>query len=191
MGYASPTEIGIATGVALANKIQNNHKIAVAFCGHESCSSESWNEALHFAGVHQLPILFVCQNDLLAEDISQQATACGFPGIPVDANDVVAVYRVACEAIAHARKGNGPTLIECMPYRLNTRLSIAAGKRRNPETVEIGAGSDPILNMERYLAGKGLFSKALKARIAGAFTKELDAAIKAARKSPPPRSLTA
>jgi TPP-dependent pyruvate/acetoin dehydrogenase alpha subunit len=125
-----------------------------------------------------LPILFVCQNSLptkpgslkrqtRVEEIAAQA--CGFPAIPVDGGDVMAVYRVATEAIAHARKGNGPTLIECRAERSKAH--------------------DPILKMEAYLTRKCLFSEKLKLEVATSFTKELDAAIEAAKASPFPEGV--
>jgi TPP-dependent pyruvate/acetoin dehydrogenase alpha subunit len=175
----SPLEIGIAVGLALANKTQNNRKIAVSFCGNQS-ATKGWDDALRFAGVNKLPILFVSQGSPPANDAVQHLH--GIPRIPVEVHDVVAVYRVASEAIAHARKGNGPTLIECVPYDLESRSAIGSGRRRNPEQQESRKDRDPLLNMEKYLAGKGLFRRNLKAGITAGFAKDLDAAIKAVRK---------
>ena len=168
----------IATGLALANRLRDNKKIAVAFLGGESVASNSCREALHFAGYNQLPILFVCHNSQQVEGVDFKAI--GVPCIPVDGNDVVAVYRVACEAITHARKGNGPTLIECKTFALQGRKSRGPGLRNKPEQVKNGAGNDPILNMETYLAGKGLFRKELKGEIIAAFTRDLDIALRTA-----------
>lgn len=190
-------QLNIATGVALANKIKKNSNVAVAFSGDGSTSLGFWHEALNFAGVHDLPIIFVCQNNLWAEsvslnlqtkvrDIAQKAQAYGFPGITVDGNDVVAVYRVASEAIAHARKGNGPTLIECKTYRWYGHSEIDPAKYRDPEEVERWKANDPILNMEKYLMRKGLFSEEYKQKVAAEFSKELGVAIESAEKSPFP-----
>jgi TPP-dependent pyruvate/acetoin dehydrogenase alpha subunit len=163
-GFAA--QINLATSKALANKAKKNGRIAVAFPGDGSNSPSLWHEALALASVQQLPILFVCQNMLPADPLRRKkqtgvekiaAQACGFPAITVDGNDVVAVYRVATEAIAHARKGNGPTLIECKTGRSTAR--------------------DPIVNMETYLTRKGLFSEKMKLEVAASFTRELDAAI--------------
>ena len=161
-----------ATGAALANKKNNNGRIAVAFLGDRTTSSGFWHEAFKAAGAEQLPILFVCQSNhgtasgslsdlAYAEEIALQEEACGFPWITVDGNDVVAVYRVATEAIAHARKGNGPTLIECRFDRSEAH--------------------DPILKMEAYLNRKGLLSEGLKLEAAAGFTRELADAMKAAK----------
>jgi pyruvate dehydrogenase E1 component alpha subunit len=170
----------LATGVALANKIARNNKIAVIFQGSDSNSLDSWNHALHFVGLHRLPILFVSCNHMqpqLAEPKPQaeaglsEPPVLSFPAIRVDGNDVVAIYRVATEAIAHARKGSGPTLIDCRPYLPNNRNQAALH------------ADDPILNMEQYLTQKGLFSPSLKARTITLFDKQFDAAIRLAQKA--------
>jgi pyruvate dehydrogenase E1 component alpha subunit len=160
-------QIHRATGAALANKKKNNGRITVAFLGDRTTSLGLWHEAIKIAGAQQLPILFVCQSNqetapgrlgdqAYAEEIALQEEACGFPWITVDGNDAVAVYRVATEAIVHARKGNGPTLMECR--------------------VDRSEAHDPILKMESYLIRKGLFSEELKREAAAGFTSELAAA---------------
>jgi len=163
----------IATGLALANRIQETKNIAVAFLGSESDASGSCAEALHFAGVNQLPILFVSRNSRQVERIDFRAI--GVPHITVDGNDVVAVYRVACEAITHARKGNGPTMIECRNFALQAGKS--PGLRKQPGQLKNGSGNDPIVNMEAYLAAKGLLGKEFKGEITASFTRNLDAAL--------------
>ena len=195
-------QLNIATGVALANKMKKNDNIAVAYSGDGSTSLGFWHEALNFAGVHDLPIVFVCQNNLWAEsvnlqfqtkvpDISVKAQAYGFPGITVDGNDVVAVYRVAQEAIARARRGQGPTLIECKTYRWYGHSEIDPAKYRDPEEVERWKAKDPIAGMEKYLTGKGLFTAEWKQEIVDGFNKELDAAIEIADKSALPEGIEA
>jgi TPP-dependent pyruvate/acetoin dehydrogenase alpha subunit len=160
-----------ATSAALANKKKNNGRIAVAFLGDRTTSLNFWHEEIKTAGTQQLPILFVCHSNrgpesgnlsdqASAEEIALQEEACGFPWITVDGNDAVAVYRVATEAIVHARKGNGPTLIECRLDRSEVH--------------------DPILKMEAYLLRKGLFSEELKLEAAAGFISELAAAVKTA-----------
>jgi pyruvate dehydrogenase E1 component alpha subunit len=96
--------------------------------------------------------------------IDLKTEACAFPAIAVDGSDAVAVYRVAHEAIAHARMGHGPTLIECLTDGSNP--------------------ADPILNMEKYLIRKGLFTEELKTEVIGGFSRELDAALEAASACP-------
>jgi TPP-dependent pyruvate/acetoin dehydrogenase alpha subunit len=159
--------VKLATSAAQANKTEKNGKIAVIFSGSDFTPPGFLHEALNLAGVQQLPIIFVSHigssaepgsldSQTGAEEIAAQA--CGVPVIAVDGNDVVAVYRVATEAITHARKGNGPTLIECI-------------FERGP--INEAAANSPILNMEAYLARKGLFSAEMKRKVAAGFAKEL------------------
>jgi TPP-dependent pyruvate/acetoin dehydrogenase alpha subunit len=190
-------QLNIATGVALANKMKKNDLVALALSGDGSTSLGFWHEALNFAGVHNLPIVYIVQNNLWAEsvtvklqtkveDISIKAQGYGFPGITVDGNDVVAVYRVAQEAIARARQGGGPTLIECKTYRWYGHSEIDPAKYRDPEEVEYWKAKDPIANMERYLGEKGLFPEGWKQELQDSFNKRLDEAIDVADKAPFP-----
>ncbi len=167
---ATTAQIGIAAGVALANKMQKNGKLAVAFLDETAASQESCDELLRYASAHRLPLVLVFQNSRGDEEIALKAQSHGIPVLPVDRDDVVAIYRVACEAFTHARKGNGPTLIECKPYCLE-------GQKKPRKA------GDPILNMRRYLTGKGLFREEFKGKIAAGFSKELDAAVAAAKRS--------
>jgi TPP-dependent pyruvate/acetoin dehydrogenase alpha subunit len=177
---ASAAPLNIATGVALANKIQGNGRVAAAFCGEGRQALDLWREAFEFAGSHDLPILFVCQNrdgeteepgQISADELGERAEAWKIPAIPVDGSDVVAVYRVAYESIARARLGRGPTVIDCR---------IQSGGKEHAE-----ADSDPIWKMEAYLAGKGLFREDAKREVLAGFEKELDTVIAGARISPP------
>jgi TPP-dependent pyruvate/acetoin dehydrogenase alpha subunit len=152
----------LATIAAQANKAAKNGKIAVAF---STIGSGLSPQALKAAGDRQLPILFVRQTRLPAEPPrgnkqTGAAEISGIPDIPVDGSDVVAVYRVSTEAITHARKGNGPTLIDCI--------------------FEPSEARDPLLQMESYLTRKGLFSEEWKCQVAAAFKRELDDAVEAA-----------
>jgi pyruvate dehydrogenase E1 component alpha subunit len=170
-------QIDLAIDAARKDKKRKNGQVTVVFGGGESTLSGFQQDALRVAGALQLPFLFVCQNNLLtgpprhntqagAGKMAIEAEAYGLPCIAVDGNDGIAVYRVATEAIAHARKGNGPTLIECM--------------------FERSKADDPILKMAAYLKRKGLFSEKMKIEAATGFAKRLDAAIKAAAISSAP-----
>jgi pyruvate dehydrogenase E1 component alpha subunit len=158
---------------AKANKSSRNKKVAVAFCGNSSESWDSLHEAMRRAGRLNLPILLVCQSSPQAEDICQHAQACNFPGVTVDGDDAVAIYRVATEAMAHARRGSGPTLIECRPWPLSGQES---GDRQFSE--------NPILKMEKYLAGKGLHDSKFKSKVTASFRREIKAAMTPARSRP-------
>ena len=179
-------QIETAGAAAMANKTKKNGKVVVAFLGDLPASPDFLEEALHFAGIHQLPILFVCRNGAASpprslkkkaqpEDLARRAQAHGVPFIPVDGDDAVALYRVATESIAHARRGNGPTLIECKIVDRLPHPKLASGRRK--------AGA-PLKNMEEYLTRKGLFSEEIKRKAADEFDGEMEAAIAAARSYP-------
>jgi TPP-dependent pyruvate/acetoin dehydrogenase alpha subunit len=147
----SAAQLKLATEAAMLSKLAGNKNIAVAISG-QSKSSGSWQKALTNAGIHDLPLIFLSWN----HGPHEKKIYC-VPVITVDGNDVVAVYRVATEAMAQARMGNGPTLIECVT------------ESKHP--------GDPLLNMEKYLTRKGLFSEKFKTKAALKFRRELDAAI--------------
>ena len=120
--------IPLATGGALAAKLRKNGDVSVAFFGDGAVNSGSFHEAVNFGAVWDLPILYVCENNLYATEmafhratkntsVASRAAAYGLPGVEVDGQDVTAVDRVAKEAIERARAGGGPTLIECKTYR--------------------------------------------------------------------------
>jgi pyruvate dehydrogenase E1 component alpha subunit len=161
-----------AVSAATANKVSKNKKLAVAFCGNSHGSSNHLHQAMRRAGAKCLPIIFVCFSGHDAEDNASQAQDYGFPGVTVDSNDAVALYRVATEAIAHARRGSGPTLIECKPWSLSS-----------PELGPRQTAGDPILNMENYLACKGLFTRKLKSAVRSNFQRELDEAARSPLRS--------
>jgi TPP-dependent pyruvate/acetoin dehydrogenase alpha subunit len=190
-------QLNIGTGVAMAYKMQKKPNIVVAFCGDGATSLGFWHEALNFAGVHRLPIVYVVQNNLWAEsvtvrlqtaveDLSVKAKAYGFPGQTIDGNDVVAVYRAAREAIHRARTGEGPTLLECKTYRWYGHSEIDPAKYRTPEELEYWKSKDPIPAMERYLTQRGLWSDEWKEQLLKQFNQEIDEAVEFAENSPYP-----
>jgi hypothetical protein len=145
-------------------KREKTKSVAVLFCGAAVAPAFT----LSIAAAERLPILFVCRNEGKKRNLAAAADGSGLPGITVDCEDAVAIYRVASEALAHARRGDGPTLIECR------RWLIAEGERSQ-------RGNKAVRNMERYLAGKGLFTRKLEEETAAACARELDDAAAAAR----------
>jgi TPP-dependent pyruvate/acetoin dehydrogenase alpha subunit len=190
-------QLNIGTGVALAYKMQKKDNVVMAFSGDGSTSLGFWHEALNFAGVQKLPIVYVIQHNKWAEsvstklqtsieDLSMRAEGYGFPGITVDGNDAVAVYRVAQEAVRRARQGDGPTLIECKTYRWYGHSEIDPAKYRDPEEVEYWKSRDPIPFMENYLRKQNLWSDQWRDKFVAEFQQELDGAIEFAEKAPYP-----
>jgi TPP-dependent pyruvate/acetoin dehydrogenase alpha subunit len=177
-GTASRTHTQAAIGAALASKTKKNGRIAVLF-GHNA-ASELWNEALHIASSHGLPMIFVNREGRKPDRAVRTPQKTNkpanpetpwFPDIVVDSNDVVAVYRVANEAISRARLGRGPTLIECQAFRLTGMRADGKERAKRRNTL------DPVSNMETYLRGKGLFQRHLRSEILAGFTKELNATL--------------
>src|SRR5213083_194729 len=119
----------VATGMALAFKMRREPRVAMTFFGDGSTANGQWHEAMNFAGIHRLPVVFVLENNRFAYstpdelefavDPVERAHTYGFPGVNVDGNDVEAVFGAAREAAERARGGNGPTLIECQTMRMH------------------------------------------------------------------------
>jgi TPP-dependent pyruvate/acetoin dehydrogenase alpha subunit len=190
-------QLNVGTGVAFGLKRLGKDSIVVSFFGDGATSIGGFHEALNFAGVHKLPIVYVCQNNLWAEsvplrlqtavkDLSDKAKAYGFPGVSVDGNDVLAVYDVMSKAIVRARSGEGPTLIECKTYRWYGHSEIDPAKYRTKEEVESWRKKDPIPRMEKYLMDRKLLTDEQKKQIAAEIVVEMDAAIEFAEQSPYP-----
>jgi pyruvate dehydrogenase E1 component alpha subunit len=174
-GAAARFNLGL--NAALAGKVNGNNNIAVVFAEAREAVSVPAREALTFATAQQLPLILVC--DSMAEagrsraaSAADRATAWGAPGIAVDGNDAVAVYRVACESISRARKGRGPTLIDCRSFRIHTPLATSSAKPANAR--KAASQDDPIAQMEKYLANKGIFRTEQKASIGDGFIQHLD-----------------
>ncbi len=162
---ATGTQLTIGAGIALGNSNHQTDRIVVSFGDADAQSIASWNEALQLAGLHRLPIIFVLSPEAnpgsdeykgVLSVIADGAATAGVIMIPVDAIDVVAMYRVAFEAIARARNGTGATLIVCTHYRVDGSDGDLV--------------SDPLLRMEEYLARKGLFSKQWKKQLLRQFS---------------------
>jgi acetoin:2,6-dichlorophenolindophenol oxidoreductase subunit alpha len=146
----------IATGYAMAR--QGTQHIVLAFSGPGVASLDALRPSLSYAALHKLGILFVMETAANADLSSARHTnPLGLYGIPVDGNDVVAIYRVAQEAIHRARRGVGPTLIDCKPWPLD-------------------GPADPVLRLEQTLERRGLPTEKVKERTIAAFKKELSAA---------------
>ncbi|HET9119194.1 MAG TPA: thiamine pyrophosphate-dependent dehydrogenase E1 component subunit alpha, partial [Solirubrobacterales bacterium] len=124
-----PDMAQVATGMALTFKMRSEPRIAMTFFGEGSTANGQWHEAMNFAGIHRLPVVFVLENNRFAYstptdlefavDPVQRAKSYGFPGLSVDGNDVEAVFEVARVAADRAREGEGPTLIECHTMRMH------------------------------------------------------------------------
>ena len=159
-----------AVGLAYASKYRDQDTVAMTFFGDGATSEGDFHEALNFAGVFQVPVIFVCQNNQWAisvprshqtrsQTLAQKALAYGLPGIQVDGNDILAMYVAAQEAVERARAGEGATLIEAVTYRMSVHTTADDPTRyRSDEEVQEWEARDPITRFQTYLQEKGLLS---------------------------------
>jgi pyruvate dehydrogenase E1 component alpha subunit len=178
-----------AAGVAFAFKLRKEPRVAVCLFGDGATSKGDLWEAMNFAGVQKLPVVFVANNNQWAisvplrlqtasETIAQKAIAAGFVGEQVDGNDVIAVRAAAEEAIAAARAGEGPRLIEALTYRLGDHTTADdAGRYRPPEEVQAHWKEEPIARLRAYLVSQNAWTKAQEEALASECQARVDAAV--------------
>jgi pyruvate dehydrogenase E1 component alpha subunit len=183
----------VGTGCAMGFKIQKRDNVVLAFFGEGSTSRGGWHEALNFAGIHKLPIVYICQNNLWAEsvpatlqagikDFSDRAKAYGFPGITIDGNNVFLTHKVGAEAVERARKGEGPTMIECKTYRWYGHSEIDPADYRAQEELENWKKRDPVNLAEKELMDRKILTTEKREAFVEEINAELEAAVKACEK---------
>jgi len=187
------TQLPHAVGLAYAAQYRGDDVVAMAYFGDGATSEGDFHEALNFAGVWHVPVVFVCQNNQWAisvplkkqthsRTIAQKALAYGLPGIQVDGNDVLAVYAAAREAVDRARAGDGPTLIECVTYRLGVHTTADdPTKYRSDAEVAMWEQKDPLTRFKAYLEKRNLLEEGLDQRV----DEEIAEAIRRFEATPP------
>jgi pyruvate dehydrogenase E1 component alpha subunit len=189
----------IAVGAAFSNRYQGNDRVAVAFFGDGASNEGSFHEAANMAALWQLPVVFVCENNGYGEftpqrdhqrivDVADRAAGYGMPGVIVDGMDAIAVYEAAAAAVDRARRGDGPTILECKTYRFYDHVGVH-GMRipyRSDEEVEAWKLRDAILALETRLAELGVLSTDDAASVHAEIDAEVAAAIAFAESSPFP-----
>jgi pyruvate dehydrogenase E1 component subunit alpha len=195
------TQIPHAVGAAWAARIKGHDMVSLAYFGEGATSSNDFHTGLNFAGVHKVPVVFVCRNNgwaisvprerqTAAETIAQKAVAYGIHGERVDGNDVLAVYEVTRRARARAAAGEGPTLIECVTYRIEGHSTSDDPRAYRPaELVEPWRKKDPILRLKAFLGRRGLLGEADEARILAEAKETVQRAVKEAEANTPKPSL--
>lgn len=194
--------IGHATGVGISAKISGTREVGVAFFGDGAVNHGGFHEAINFAAVQKAQTVFVCENNLYATatplsmttlntDVASKAASYGIPGVTVDGNDVMAVHRVAGEAIERARRGEGPSLIEARTYRLvgHHEGDPVVGTYRTQAEIDAWAKRDPIKSFRELLIDSSVSSSELDA-IDGMIEKEVEDALVFAREAPEPDPAT-
>ena len=195
VGAGSP----IAVGAALANKYKKNGNVAVAFFGDGATNIGAFHEAANMACALQLPIVFACENNEYGEftprdktmaitDIVDRAAGYGMPGVICDGMDVVAGYEAAGEAIARAREGGGPALIEAKTYRFYNHHGVQnlGLKYRTDDEVAEMKKKDPIFTFEDRMIAAGTTDRATVDAVWDDLRAQIDAAIEFADESPLP-----
>jgi len=192
------TQLPHAVGLAYAAQYRGDDVVVMAYFGDGATSEGDFHEALNFAGVWHVPVVFVCQNNQWAisvplkkqthsRTIAQKALAYGLPGIQVDGNDVLAVYAAAREAVDRARAGDGPTLIECVTYRLGVHTTADdPTKYRTDEEVAMWEQKDPLTRFRAYLEKRNLLEANVEQRI----DEEIAEAVRRFESAPPADPLT-
>lgn len=187
----------IAVGGALAAKMKGTDKVCVTFFGDAASNQGTFHESLNLASVWKLPIVFVCENNgfgisvpawqsTSVKDIAVRASGYDMPGVTVDGNDVTAILTAAEKAIAQARKGEGPSLIECKTYRLHGHWTGDPEVYRSREEVEAWAAKDPIKRLRAYLLDKKMATAKQLDKIDAATQAEVEEAVEFAFNSPEP-----
>lgn len=192
--------VPVAVGAALAFSLKGTDGVSVAFFGDGAVSEGVFYESLNFASLKKLPVIFICENNLLAThmpisailadtNIYKKADAFAMPGVRIDGNDVIEVYKAAKKAIKDARSGKGPSLIECMTYRWRGHVGpdneVDKGIR-SQEELDYWMDRCPIIKLEESLFDSGIMTEPEKERIIEEIDKEIEEAITYAKESPYP-----
>jgi 2-oxoisovalerate dehydrogenase E1 component alpha subunit len=205
MSHSSPigTQIPHAAGIAYAAKYRGEQTVAACWFGEGATSEGDWHEGLNFAGIHKLPVIYICENNHYAISVTQtkqmpiknvadRAAAYGFPGVVVDGSDTLACYGAMKQAVERARAGEGPTLIEAKTYRFFPHTSDDDDRSyRTREEVEEAKHKDPVLVFGRYLTEHGIADAAALDGIEADARAQVDAQIDEAwnAQDPDPRTL--
>lgn len=186
-----------AAGVALAMKLRHEDRAAVALGGDGSTSKGDFYEALNIAGVWQLPVVFVINNNqwaisvpraaqTAARTLAEKAVAAGIPGEQVDGMDVIAVHEATARALDRARRGRGATLIECVTYRLSDHTTADDARRyRTDADVSMHWRGEPVARLRAYLVARKLWGKEQELELLSSCGREVEAEVAAYLATPP------
>jgi TPP-dependent pyruvate/acetoin dehydrogenase alpha subunit len=164
--------IPIATGAALGFKLRGEDRVAVSFFGDGASNTGAFHEGINLAALKNAPVVFICENNQYAasthislatkiEDIADRAAGYGIPGVVVDGMDVLAIHEAATNAVARARAGDGPTLIEAKTYRYMGHSRGDPGKYRTDQELAVWRQRDPIERFWQLLVNSGIDPAAL------------------------------
>lgn len=189
--------IPVATGAALAFKMKKTDQVVACFFGDGAANEGAFHEAVNMGAIWNLPVIYVCENNLYGasthvsrvmklKDVAARAVSYGIPGEVVDGNDVIEVYSTVSRAVDRARKGEGPTLIECKTYRRGGHSRSDGCHYRDKEEEKEWLAKDPIPRMKNKLLEMDLLTEESARKTEVAVEKRLDEALKYAQESPSP-----
>jgi TPP-dependent pyruvate/acetoin dehydrogenase alpha subunit len=189
----------IAMGAAFSNRFRKTKQVSVAFFGDGASNEGSFHEAANMAALYKLPCIFVCENNGYGEytsqanhqaivDVADRAAGYGMPGVVVDGMDVVAVYEAAGQAIDRARKGEGPTLLECKTYRFYDHVGVRGMglTYRTDEELEAWKAKDAISSFEKVLVKQKVLNQKKIDQVYAEVNADIEQAIAFAESSPYP-----
>lgn len=187
----------IAVGAGLSIGYRGTDQVTTCFFGDGATNQGTFHEALNMASIWKLPVIFVCENNHFGismsqsrhqaiKDIADRAAAYGFPGVAVDGNDVMAVYEAAKEAVDRARKGQGPTLIECKTWRWRGHFEGDPGIYKDSGEQEAWMDKEPIRRYRAFLEESGVMTAEEMDAVDRRIDEEIDAAVAYAVASPLP-----
>src|SRR6185295_4693901 len=187
----------VAAGLGFTFKMEKTDNVVVAYFGEGASNTGDLHEALNFAGVQQLPIIFICENNQYAysvpveksmaiDDVAIRAEGYGFDGVAINGNDVLAVYQASLGAIARARAGDGPTLIECKTYRWHGHSEHDKAFYRTDEELAMWKSRDPIPTFTTYLQSRNVLDEARLKEVEGRVASTIDEAVEFAMNAPDP-----
>lgn len=195
---ALATQLQHAVGLAWGLRLRGLPGVVMAYCGEGATSEGDFHEACNMAGVRRAAVVFVVQNNQwaistshraqTAGDLHRRAAGYGFTGVRVDGNDLLAVYEVAEEAVERARRGQGPTLIECLTARLSFHNTTDNPSAYLPQGwLERAEREEPIRRVQAYLAARGLWDEATEKAVQSEIAEQIDAALESALAMPASR----
>jgi len=191
------SSVPIATGVALAFKMKKEARVAVCFMGDGAINEGAFHEGVNMGAIWSLPMVYVIENNLYSAStpifemvrvnkLSERAAGYGIPGVTIDGNDVLAVHATACAAIDRARGGQGPTLVECMTYRITGHSRRDPGNYQPDEERKQALEKEPIRRFAGYLLAEQMASEAALEDIRHDVEAEIERAVKSAMAAPHP-----
>jgi 2-oxoisovalerate dehydrogenase E1 component alpha subunit len=189
------TQAPHAVGIALAGKMQGENIVAYTSFGEGSSNQGDFHEGANFAGVHKLPVIFMCENNKYAisvpiekqiscEKVSDRAIGYGMPGYTVDGNDPLAVYEVVKEAAERGRRGEGPTLVETISYRLTPHSSDDDDRYREKEEIAEFKQKDAIITFANYLKAADILTEDVEKKLYQKIDKIINEATDYAEEAP-------